>query len=312
MNNLSNTIRAYFVEHFAELPLDKQFHFASRLWFWQQDETARSLLDELRPAMLPTGDVIDSLRQIGSGQLLPLRPGSQNVLSLRAPFFARYPGLRRAATILYYGLMLDACYGTNARERLSEILPPDELKALHDDLMNDPPALAMLSTHAVNFIYLYHRYVQQAENLPAVRTFTTLAGNPQIYDLADPLQTQLRIYLLTHTIIGESMFYQSPIPADMLAAYQSVMLLLEAIISENLSAINLDNKLEFLVCSRLTAYKTELEQQLLQEAAASVSDHGSYLVDRHNANPQTLYTTFDKSEHRNLLYLLATTQRDAK
>src|SRR3982751_6202336 len=98
MNNWSNTILDYFLSNFDELPLDKQLHFASRLWFWKQDKTARRLLDGLRPTILPTGDVIESLRLINAGSLLPLRQGSTNVFHLREPYFQRYPKLRRTAT----------------------------------------------------------------------------------------------------------------------------------------------------------------------------------------------------------------------
>jgi hypothetical protein len=312
MNSLSNSIRDYFWSHFDELPLDKQLHFASRLWFWEQDPTARQKLDELRSSILPGENVIESLRGIGEGNLLPLRQGSLNVLHLREPFFARYPSLRRTATVLYWGLILDACYETDARSRLNELFPESELQRLYQELCQDRQAVALLSTHAVNFMYLYQRYVKGAEGLPENNTFVGIATDGQLYDMASPLHNQLRIYLLTHTIIGESMFYSRQIPGDTARNYWPVMQTLERILGPNLKTVNLDNKLEFLVCARLLGYGSELESSILDEAGRSLSNEGNFLIDTHNQNPQTSYQSFDKSEHRTLLYLLATGQSEAR
>lgn len=312
MNNLSNTVRDYFVSHFEELPLDKQLHFASRLWFWKQDETARRLLDNLRPKIIPTGDIIDSLRQIQNGHILPLRQGSANVFHLREAHFLRYPSLRPTATTLYWGLILDTCYNLDARSRLGELLPLSELQGLYDSLITDPEATAILSTHAVNFMYLYQRYVRKNEVAPHPADFISLALNDALYLPASPLHAQLKIYLLTHTIIGESMFYQRTLTPEKVKSYLPVIRLLEAIIDAQFQSVNLDNKLEFLVCCQLLSYQTGLEKNILAEAAASLSSEGDFLIDTHNTNPQSAYTSFDKSEHRSLLFLLATTQRDFK
>jgi hypothetical protein len=80
---------------------------------------------------------------------------------------------------------------------------------------------------------------------------------------------------------------------------------LETVISDNYTAINMDNKFEFLVCCKLAGKQSSLESEIFAEAEYSVSEDGTFIVDRHNSNPQTANSTLDLSEHRNVLFIMA-------
>ena len=309
MNSLSNRIYNYLFAHFAELPLDKQVHFASRLWMWNEDSQARRLLDALRPIILLSDDPQTSLSAISNGQLLPLHPGNESLQALRQPYNERYPALRANARLLYWGLELEACYGIDARQALQSLLLDSELNKLANELQRDKPALAMLSTHAVNFLYLYHRYIKTDEGTLTAVFWMDIATDKDLYDSSDAKQLQLQIYLLTHAVIGETLFYQRPIPAEKLAGYRQLVQTLENLLATNLERVSLDNKLEFLVSCHLVNYKSKLEMGILAEAERSVSPAGDFLVDIHNTNKST-FTSFDKSEHRSVLYLMAMLPRN--
>lgn len=307
MTSLSNTIYTYYLANFDKLPLDKQLHFATRLHLWRHDKACEDIMRRLRNDILPNGDVIDSLNNIGNGTLLPFRPGSENVLHIRQPYFERYPQLRRSAMVLYWANLLDTCYKTKARERLDEALDPTELVALRAALLADRAAVAILSTHAVNFLYLFNRYFLAEKTEPESAFFAEIAADSSLYDFSDTLQTQLRIYLLTHTLIAESLFYAQAIDVQKLPSYQRIVVQLETILEAVFSSVNLDNKLEFLICCRLVSHKSRLEEAIVAEAADSLSPNGSFLIDTHNTNKQSAYVSFDKSEHRSVLYIMATT-----
>jgi hypothetical protein len=306
MKSLSNSINTYFYKHFTELPLDKQFHFAVRLSAWTHDSKSSELLASLRPQLLPDNTPLHALQAIQSGKLIPLLPGNQHVLHLREEYNQRYPLLRAAARLLYWATMLDYAYGTDSHASVYEVIPQAELQQMYDALLEDRQAVAILSTHAVNFMYLYAKYCLGQYGPDAAGLFA-IGKDDALYSADDPLHRQLRMYLLTHTLIADSMFYTEPLPNDRLAVYTEILTYLELLVAKHLDEISLDNKLEFLVCCRLADYSSTIESTIIREAEASVSNEGMFLVDTHNRSNST-YTSFEKSEHRTVLYLMACMQ----
>src|SRR5690606_26153383 len=78
------------------------------------------------------------------------------------------------------------------------------------------------------------------------------------YDITEPEQIQLLIYLYTHCIIGEANFYSRNIAASRKPIYEVMLARLEITIRENFTSINLDNKLEYLVCCRILSVESSL------------------------------------------------------
>lgn len=79
----------------------------------------------------------------------------------------------------------------------------------------------------------------------------------------------------------------------------------EEIIKKRYFEINIDNKVEFLVCARILDYKTDLSEIIYSECVNSLSDLGNYLIDRHNTYKDVKSkNSFIQSEHRNVLFLM--------
>jgi hypothetical protein len=113
------------------------------------------------------------------------------------------------------------------------------------------------------------------------------------------------MYLFTHCIIGDSNFYTQDINPKNRPAFRQMLKILENIIAENFQVINLDNKLEFLVCCRICGYETGLSEPIFNECRESLSDEGHFLVDKHNQNAQDSRQTIAGSEHRNVLFIMS-------
>ena len=304
MTNISNDIRQYYLNNLQQLPADKQFHFASRLYLWNQSSDCRQLLDSLRADFTAKGQPRVALEQIiAQAKTSPVH-GSKNAAELRRPYFEAYPMLKTYVSVLFRIHFLKLIYGIDARQMLFELFDRQDLEQLKHDLLADAQALAILSTHAINFLYLYERSVKQDEmGLPVARFLEI--GHTQ-YDKANKLHLQLLVYLYTHCIIGESLFYGRKLPTANLGLYQTMLQELEQLITSHYDDINLDNKCEFLVCARIAGLNfDELQSKIFAEAGQSISADGTFLVDKHNNNPQTTNADLDKSEHRNVLFIMA-------
>jgi hypothetical protein len=127
------------------------------------------------------------------------------------------------------------------------------------------------------------------------------------YDLSQFEHLRLLIYLYTHCIIADTNYYYQVINPVRKESYLQMLARLETIIHDNYKRISLDNKLEFLVCSRICKFKTDLSLMINEECEASVSQLGTFLVDTQNdfAHLSTK-KTLETSEHRNVLYIMST------
>lgn len=303
MDDLSNNIYAYYRRHFDEMPRDKQLHFASRIFLWDSDSFGKEKLASLRSYVTDYGRPELALQTVYAEAKRTVYDGSQNSLKHRLQYFEKYPWVRPVSSTLFRLTFLDTIYGIDTRRTFSKLFPPDTLKTQFDRLLADPEALAMLSTQAINCLYLYNRVVLRDANHFSPELFLAVGEN--VYDLDDPIQLQLYIYLYTHCIIGESRFYARRLPDRHKDIYRRMLAELEIVISDRFTQINLDNKFEFLVCCQLVGFQSQLVDRVETEAVHSVSKDGIYLVDTLNSNPQSANLSFDLSEHRNVLYILS-------
>lgn len=303
MNNISNSIYSYYLQNWDTLPFDKQFHFASRLYLWNQDEAMAERLTVLRATFSHNDKPQDALQQIiANAKASPIH-GSKNAAELRRPYFQRYPNLKMYVSVLFRIHFMQAIYGIDAKLMMHSIFGKQALSKLKDDLLADSEALAILSTHAINFLYLYDRVINEDDiNLSPDRF---LSIGRETYDFSDKLHLQLFVYLYTHCIIGESRFYCRSLPEQHLPVYSTMLEELEQVINDHYDDINLDNKCEFLVCAKIVGQPSRLASKIFDEATRSISPDGTYLIDTHNNNPQIDNVTLDKSEHRNVLYIMA-------
>lgn len=300
MSVISNTILIYFCHNFDQLNADQKFHFASRIYLWNDDPEMEKELSLLRPWFSSGNNARSALAET-LNNTTGKSYGSRNVASLREPYFNKYPNLGVYTAVLFRALFLETVYGINCRQEAAELLDKEKLDMLAKDLIEDKAALAMLSTHAVNFLYLYFNLIRnESKMLPIKKILDSYA----VYDFFDPLQLQLYLYLNTHCVIADSLYYSREIPADNIGIYKQVARSIEDSINIHYPNVNLDNKLEFLVCCRLLGQKSRIETRIIDEAEKSLSDKGSYIIDKLNNNPQSNNIDIAKSEHRNVLFIL--------
>lgn len=304
MTDTARTVYNYYISHFTDLPFDKQFHFASRLFLWRQDEFCQQQLDQLQAAFTANRSPAEALHTIYAESVGSPVHGSKNAAELRRPYFEKYPQLKTQVLLLFRAAFMLQMYGIDGRKELFDIIAPEQFEDIITRLLTDEETVAILSTHAINLIYLYSRIIKRDETAFDPAHFLRI-GRSQ-YDLSDPIQVQLLIYLYTHCIIGEAKFYYRAIPDTYRSVYLEMLADLEELFDTQLRNINLDNKFEYLVCCRLLGISSRHEAAIFAEAAKSFSPDGDYLIDRYNNNPQTVNVALDNSEHRNVLLLMAT------
>jgi hypothetical protein len=304
MNELSNRILTYFLANLQRLPNEKQFHFASRLHLWDQDPAVAKVLATLRPWFTADGNSTDMLR--GVKQRAADQPdfGSKNVLAVRQPYFEQYPELTDYIPVLLQIMYSRTVYGIDCREEFQHIFPIARVNECAERLLADEAAMAMLSSQAINFLYTWGQLSQPYEAKLTPKHFLSVGQTR--YDLTNKLHLQLLIYFYTHCIIGATHFYYRPVPVLHQETYKAMIHELEMVITNNYRDINLDNKFEFLVACSMLGYRSQCADRIMDEASDSISKDGQFLVDRHNNNPQRNNESFDRSEHRNVLFLLGT------
>lgn len=301
---LANDISDYYKKHFGDISSDKQFHFATRLGAWNSDSFCLHALEER--ADIARGGDLEAIKK-DLKDLIDNPPKAKiNAASTRERYFATYPELRGRMLALFRVRHLLAHYSIDARAVLLEVCPFDELAALSKALVEDDEALKILSTYAINYIYLLH-FVLFPEQPEPAGIAEKIYGLGDSYDLSSPEQIQLLIYLYTHCIIGEANFYARPVERDR-DVYIAMLEKLNQIIGQNFDKINLDNKLEFLVCARIMGFKTPLFDRIYNECEGSISREGTFVVDRLNSFSQSNKTSLSDSEHRNVLLIMSATR----
>jgi hypothetical protein len=117
----------------------------------------------------------------------------------------------------------------------------------------------------------------------------------------------LQAYMLTHAIIGESNFYSNKITRHK-KIYEQIIIELEKLIGDNYFQLALDVKFEFLVCCEICNYSSSLKNLILAEADRSLADNGNFLISRLNDSRGFLTRNLLDAEHRNTLYIMATSK----
>jgi hypothetical protein len=297
MNKFSNSVLAYYIAHFGELNEVNQFHFVSRLYLWNQDPWAKEQIDRLKPYFTCNNDPEKALIEV-----FKYEPGIENInaLEARRPYFEKYSDLRGFNRVFFKANFLNSIYGIDIDEFIAKNFDVNAMGILAKNLLNDPKAITILSTHAVNYLYFYKLFIKHDYSQFEPSYFIDMAN--KYYDDGLKQDLQLKIYLYTHCIIGEANFYCRSVNAN---AYLKILSELEIIIERNFKDINLDNKFEFIVCARILGQKSRLAERIYGEAERSVSSNGGFVIDVHNSNPQVSRSDINRSEHRNILLIMS-------
>lgn len=304
-NKLFGDIYNYYQSHFDELSFGKKLHFATRLGHWDEDPFCVKKLTYLQSEFAGGMDARENMHRLYNKFLNQDQAGSKNANDLRLPIFQKYPHLRTMNIILFRSLVYMQTYGIDCREIVAELYPHDEIGTYLDKLFQDKESVAILSTHAINTQYLYRRLIQQTEERELFDPQTIYELGKTWYDFSDKAHLKLYIYLYTHCIIGESIFYTRQVPDTYLLIYIKMLQDLESVITAHYNDINLDNKCEYLACCQIMGVSSSLRSRIDDECQNSVSNTGTFIVDTLNSNPQSESVDLDKSEHRNVLYIMS-------
>ncbi|MCA9386079.1 hypothetical protein KC717_05515 [Candidatus Dojkabacteria bacterium] len=294
-------VHDYYFSEYSRLGTH-QFHFFSRHYLWFKDSVSRKHLDRLRPYIL--GTTKEEINERFERKLSGSQNKKQRVhQDLRKPYIEKYPLIEKYMKCLLHNLYMHTIYGKNLSEYLTRHIETQDLLSYRGQLLEDPSALLTLSTLAINFLYTFDYYLEQLGNttnkLDPKRLLSI--GLKQGKDIKQKAPA-LFIYYYTHCIINASNFYANPIQNHR-DIYKQMLRELELFITERYVDISLDNKFEFLVCCKLLNFQSTLETRIKHEANHSLSTRGDFLIDIQNSCK--INRTFAKSEHRNVLYLMA-------
>ena len=302
MDQLTDIVKQTYFHRFDELELEYQFHFASRMYAWTGDTNAKQRLGQLKEHLLPaTHDGrVQALHAIRQELAVKNYERDVNNYARRKPFFDAYPNLLLIHNALFRIRHWRCVYGIDERESLFELVSKKEIETMLVSLMDDDDALRVLSTYAINTLYLYETLFETSIHFQPERAIAVATA----YDRTSKADVQLLIYLYTHCIIGASLFYYQPVTRD-LPTYQAMLQEIEELIAARYDTITLDNKFEFLVCARLCDSTSQLASRIYDEARLSMNDQG-FIVDTINQAINPVKQSFLMSEHRNVLFIMST------
>ncbi len=220
---------------------------------------------------------------------------------------SKYPFVKKYSEVLAIYFFAKVLYGLNISDLIKKYIDTNELKTLALEVLTDKEAIANASTTVVNFLYFTRNYLRdQGEeiNLQSDYFFKIVLD---LLPGSDEETLDKKLYLLTHTLIGESEFYSKKMTLD--KNTNDILKYLENSIQNNFFIFTLDMKLEFLVCCKMYGYDTFLEPIILNEAETSLGTLGNYLVDRCYYKDGKVGDNLYNAEHRSVLYLMARTNR---
>ncbi len=281
---------------------EKKFHLLSRLFLWSEDITLHDQLEKLREKYLGISDD-DSKKKLTETFTRTPEHGSRMIAKeAREIYFQKYPQLEPYLNLLFKHLFAREIYKKDIRHIIQKLVSDDELIQLKVVLENDEDAMRILSTHAINYLYLLHSYLGIDASRPNPEKYFRIGCVP-VHESPD-----LQLYFFTHCIIGASHFYSTKINPATLNIYTQMLRATETILYDHFQKVSLDNKFEFLVCAKMCDYQSSLEKSILAEAERSLAPDGNFLIDTENETAALHERNdFVGAEHRNVLYIMSQT-----
>lgn len=284
---------------------DKKFHFLSRMFLWTKKAFYKKNLDEMREWYV--GKNIKDFQKILNDLYFKKNKTGERMKfrELRIKYFEKYPKLQNYINILFRSNFAKNLYAIDATPLIKKLASDKELLDLKLKLENNPEALQILSTHAINYLYMLKEYLGEVDSRINIEALYKIGKNYS-QKIHGENFIILQIYFYTHCIIGASGFYSHKIPNNDLPTYHKMLDAIDTLINNHYTFIPLDNKLEFLVCAKLCGYAPKTRKKIMSEAKKSLSFGGNYIIDIININAtKGIRKGFSESEHRNVLYIMA-------
>ncbi|MDP2837729.1 MAG: hypothetical protein Q8O53_00430, partial [Candidatus Moranbacteria bacterium] len=142
---------------------NKQFHFLSRLFLWTGADTYKTLLGDFKKNYIGTSeaDYEAVLQKVYT--TLPEHGPRMAGRETRMPYFTKYPELEPFLNLLFKNLFAQKLYGVDLHPLIKKLVTNDQLLTLKKNLEQDREALQILSTHAINYLYLLESYLDTEE-----------------------------------------------------------------------------------------------------------------------------------------------------
>ncbi len=283
------TVKEYYYEHFDELEPKKQFHFATRMknYFGVHD------FDEFLKNNQPDTNLVHVFENNDYSKV--------HNFTERKPFFEKYSGLYGIEAALFRVHHLLKEYNLDKRNDFLRLYSKEKLYKLADNLLRDEEALKVLSSWAINTIYLTEELFPRGNN--AVGLLAGWALNTDFGDL-DPT---LSVYLYTHIVICASGFYTNNLRnSEDFDRLKGLIKKADDLVMKNIETISLDACVEFLVCCNMLDVNYKNTRNKINLICNEFRKDQPYLVNyRRNRKSGSYFCSLNGAEHINALYIMS-------
>lgn len=302
ITELCEEVRDYYLQILPTLPLKKQFHFLSRCHLWWGGEEYSSRIQSLHDSwwnLYPKAE--RSVKRAVQG-VYPAPKGK----TYREPYKHIYKDIYAYNRYFFMCLFDRIIFQGDAFTESAGCIDRDHHASLHATLRKDLDALRTLSTPAVNFITLSHYFYP---DLPTLSSDDWLHIGLRDTSLQGHDYLDATIYLFTHVIIGNTLFYARAPEEKELQVFAQMLRHAEALIDTHYDSLSLDHKTEFLVCAALCSHVSYLKDRIAAELTQSVSPCGTYFHNVLNTHASKEPKSAARMEHTNILALMAFLER---
>lgn len=288
-------VEDYFLKRIQFLSESRQIHLLSRIYLFKKT-LPKKYLQISENLLLKKTITIDECKEYEK-KLVKSFKINQN---FRAETIEKYPTLLTYSKLMLYYLWRGNLFNKPLQNK-RKLLDKKRIVDLQNKLLSNPSDITIISTYAVNFLYLVKKFFPKHNRWNPEKLFELIKNenNPKIPDKQLAI---LKAYAITHIIICESDFYSKEIKNK--KRFLPMLKFVEELIKRNFFDLSLHIKLEFLLCCKLLNYNSNLEQIILSEIKHSKSDHGNYIIDKFNFYKTSIKKSLETSEHRNVLYLM--------
>ena len=282
------SVRNYYFEHFDELSSEKKFHFAIRM----KNYFKISDFDEYLMNNQPSNNLKEIINNNDYSRV--------SNYEVRKPFFEKYVGIYGVEAALFRVYHLLKEYNIDIRNEFLKLYSQEKLYALADRLIDDKEALKVLSTWAINVIYLTE------ELFPCNRDVMR-----QLFDYAIDMDNNkdatTDIYFYTHLVLCESDYYKKDLSKSKnIERVKTVLSKCEKVVKDNIDTISLDAAIEFLVCAKMAGMGFKETEKKIDGLCNKCFENYPYIVNyRRDKNPNSRLYTLNGAEHINTLYIMS-------
>jgi hypothetical protein len=296
----SEEVENYYFYHLDDLADGKRLHWLIRHHLWFGDSLSKDLLHDFEGNFYKTTE-LGTLRFYKSLLKDDHRTFIQEQDKIRAEKRQEYSELGKMNRVLFKTLFSYTIFKKDTRPILKKIVDVEQVVLLRDKLWNNEEDIAILSTPAINFLSIsaWAYGLEKPDAKKLLHIVNTYQNKKNAFSVSRAS------YLMTHAIIGESLFYSKRIERDV-RTYKHMIRLIDDFFQKSYKHVKLDIKLEALLCSRMLGVKMQTQAKIIDEASKSKDKDGFFIVDALNLQKGKTPHVPSKSEHRNILYIMAT------